>query len=121
MRRGRLISRILIALLIPILLCGCSRIPKPFGSQKAATLRVVTSPSNAIVFLRARAERSNEHTLGEFWAVGTTPFDGRLEPGFWDMRVEAVGYEPVEILMRAVRGRGQVYDLQLVSLPYGTR
>jgi hypothetical protein len=94
---------------------GCSQLPLPY-KQESALLVVSTNPANAIVYLRARTGEANGPAGAEYWAVGTTPFEGELEPGFWDVKIESTGFQPVEVLVRAVPGQAQSYELQLVSL-----
>ncbi len=115
MRSTRLCGLIGVALLATLVFEGCSYMP--FGSSSdEAHVAVKTSPSNAIVYVRARTEESQHMVGAEYWAVGTTPFTGDLEMGFWDMRVEVPGYEAVEVLLRAVPGNTLYYDLRLIPL-----
>ena len=124
MRRRKLSGIVAIALLAPALLassllCGCSRLP--ILSEPPAKLIISTDPPNAIVYLRARTTARGNAPRGEYWAVGTTPFEGDLENGYWDLRVESPGYEPVEILVRAVPGTAQAYDLSLLDMRIASR
>ncbi len=94
------------------LLGGCAHMPLSIpGSGKDARLSIQTTPPNAIVYLRARSGEAG----AEYWAVGTTPFEGEVEQGFWDLKIESVGYQAVEVLVRARPGKEQSYDLYLVS------
>ena len=60
-------------------------------------------------------------TRGEYWAVGTTPYRADIDPGFWDMRVEVPGYEPVDILVRAEAGKVHIYEFQMQPSRMATR
>ena len=111
MKRLRTLPAVLIA---AFMLCGCSHMPLPRG-QGNAQVSIQTTPPNAIVFLRARTGETNGSAGTEYWAVGTTPFEGEVEPGFWDMKIESTGYQPVEVLLRAISGQALSYDLHLVS------
>ena len=55
--------------------------------------------------------------LGEYWSVGTTPYRGELSIGYWDVRIEAPGFEPVNILVKAEKGKMLSYDLNMETFP----
>jgi len=118
---GRILS---IALLV-VLVGGCAA--GPFGAKKVSNLQVITDPGNALVYLKERMEReesdpaSPPRVPGEYWAVGTTPYRGELQVGFWDMRIEAPGYEPIDILVRAEPGKVQIYEFQMQESRVATR
>ena len=111
MKRIRAFS---ILIILAMTLCSCSFIPLPRGGGSAKVL-IKTTPPNAIVYMRARTGEINGSAGTEYWAVGTTPFEGEIEPGFWDLKVESTGYQPVEVLLRTTSGQAQSYDLYLVG------
>jgi hypothetical protein len=120
-----LAGRILWAMLLAVLIGGCAT--GPFARSKESNLQVVTDPGNAIVYLKQRLDRQESDpssplpVRGEYWAVGTTPYRGDIDPGFWDMRIEAPGFEPIDILVRAEPGKVQIYEFQMQSSRVATR
>ncbi len=112
-----LLGRILLIASLVVCIGGC--MPGPFNTVQESNLQVTTNPENAIVYLKQRMnQEANDPssplpTKGEYWAVGTTPYRGDVETGFWDMRIEAPGYEPIIILVRAEPGKVHVYDFQM--------
>lgn len=128
MRRTMLPSlacRILAGMLLVVVVGGCAA--GPFGRVKGSNLQVVTDPGNAIVYLKQRMDRAQSDPAsplpirGEYWAVGTTPYRGDIDPGFWDMRVEAPGFEPIDILVRAEPGKVHIYEFQMQSSRVATK
>ena len=120
MRREMRLSvpgRVLASALLVALIGGCAA--GPFGGSKVSNLQVTTDPGNALVYLKQRMEREERDPAsplpakGEYWAVGTTPYRGELDQGFWDMRIEAPGYEPIDILVRAEQGKVHIYEFQM--------
>jgi hypothetical protein len=120
-----LATRIILLALLVLLLGGC--MPGPFSSKKESNLQVTTNPGNAIVYLKQRMHpeandpASPMPTKGEYWAVGTTPYRGDIQIGFWDMRIEAPGYEPIDILVRAEPGKVHFYEFQMQEERVATR
>lgn len=127
MRRGLLnvAARILTMALLVLVIGGCAA--GPFGAKKVSNLQVITDPGNALVYLKERMEReesdpaSPPRVPGEYWAVGTTPYRGDLRVGFWDMRIEAPGYESIDILVRAEPGKVHIYEFQMQPSRVATR
>jgi hypothetical protein len=120
-----LASRILLVTLLVVLVGGCAA--GPFGHTKVSNLQVTTDPGNAIVYLKQRMDRQQSDPAsplpikGEYWAVGTTPYRGDIDPGFWDMRIEAPGFEPIDILVRAEPGKVHIYEFQMQSTRVASR
>lgn len=121
MRRTSIMNIIVVAGLLVAFLSGCSSMP--LSKAPTSRLQVRTDPANAIVYLKQRHGFEDEpklappSPLGEYWSVGTTPYKGDLSVGYWDVRIEAPGFEPIDILVKAEKGKTLSYDLNLETFP----
>ncbi len=108
-------------LLLPALLLGGCGVRVPYlYKEKCAQIQVTTVPPNAVLYFRERSEPegdSGTEAWGEFFAVGTTPFSGTIGVGYWDLRIESPGFEPVELMLRAENGKPQAYEFVLKRAP----
>ena len=117
-----LLWQIILLILLATSLVGCFSVYIFPG--EAPKLTVTSEPEHAIVLMQAldpHAKTTPDNqpiasALNDHIALGTTPFEGVIPKGLWQLRVELAGYKPIDFMIDSKEYHNLTYQLHMEKL-----